>query len=59
MPKVSQKTFQTEKDDFAVLLKNILGVSAANEMVTLLAAGSIKKLQRKGSISLTNQNFVC
>lgn len=42
------KTFQTEKDDFAVLLKNILGVSAANEMVTLLATGRYKEIAKKG-----------
>ena len=42
------KTFQTEKDDFAVLLKDILGVSAANEMVTLLSAGRYKEIAKKG-----------
>ena len=44
------KTFQTEKDNFSILLKEILGASAADEMVTL---------QRKASIFHTDQNFVC
>ena len=48
MPKVSPKTFQTEKDNFSILIKEILGASAADEMVTLLATGRYKEIAKKG-----------
>ncbi len=42
------KAFQSDRDDFTLLLKEILGASAADEMVALLVAGKYKEIAKKG-----------